>query len=814
MNSKIYLLCFVFLCCTFSLFAQQLDETYHRVKIDLTGRTIQELSALGLETDHGQYAPGRHLTNDFSTSELRTLDEQGFGYEILIEDVVDYYQNAERRTQVSSGARGGISCTEEGGSGIRPYPTPSNFRLGQMAGFYTYEEMISILDSMRILFPNLITPRRIVSPNIVTHEGRPIYWLRISDNPDTDESTEPEVLYTALHHAREPNSLTQMIYYMWYLLENYETDPEVKFIVDNTELYFMPCINPDGYIFNQTNEPEGGGLWRKNLRDNGDGTFGVDLNRNYGYEWAFDNIGSSPSPGSSTYRGTEAFSEPETQAVRAFCQEHEFVAALNYHTHGNLLIFPWGYSDSPTPDSETFNTLAKVMTQENNYVSGTGTETVGYTVNGDSDDWMYGETLEKPSIYSLTPEVGQSGAGGGFWPTQDQIIPNCQASLWMNLATAEVPHVSGTVRKDIGQTGISSNAPYLRYEIQRFGRTDGPLTVNLRSLQPSQIVLASEPMVFDLSENETRLDSFALEVVGNISTGAMLDFELEIGNGSFFRTDTVSLVFGDYLNTEVFGDDFPELTGWTNEEGWDITTEDFVSAPNSLTDSPFSDYPNNTFATITLDDPIEMSVAEEYLLRFYAKWDIEAFYDWAQLQIQVNEGPWIPACGIYTVTGSDLQDADQPVWEGQQNEWVQEEINLTDFVTAGDAIRLRFLMVSDPFLNPDGFYVDNLVLLERNGTEVSTFTPLDNKRFSFKVMPNPSRGLSQFRAQFPDSYTGQVFWQLRDASGKLVNNGSCESVAGTAQADLNTNPLATGIYFIQLNTSVHQPISQKIIVAK
>ncbi|MEO0877309.1 MAG: M14 family metallopeptidase, partial [Bacteroidota bacterium] len=483
---------------------------------------------------------------------------------------------------------------------------------------------------MRLLYPNLISPRLIVSSSIVTHGGRPIYWMRISDNPDTDESLEPEVLYTALHHAREPNSLSQMIYYMWYLLENYETDPEVRFLVDNTELYFMPCLNPDGYLLNEFNEPDGGGLWRKNIRDNEDGSIGVDLNRNYDYEWGYDDIGSSPNPESAVYRGTEPFSEPETQAVRAFCQNHEFVSALNYHSFGNLLIYPWGWSDSPTPESETFNTLAAIMTLENNYLAGTGTETVGYTVNGVSDDWMYGETGEKPAIYSMTPEVGRGGGGGGFWPIQEDIIPNCQASVWMNLINAHVPHVAGLATADPSQVEITPDAPFLRFSVQRFGRTAGPLTVSLRSLQDNLIQVASEPLSFDLGENQVQMDSFPLTVTGTISSGTLLNFVLEIDNGGFVRTDTVSRIFGDYLNTEVFVEDFPTLDNWQPDEGWDLTTEDFVSGPTSLTDSPFENYPNNRFAIITLDEPLSVNAAEEYLLSFWAKWEIETFYDWAQ----------------------------------------------------------------------------------------------------------------------------------------------------------------------------------------
>jgi len=105
---------------------------------------------------------------------------------------------------------------------------------------------------------------------------------------------------------------------MWYLLENYSSDPSIKNIVDNTEMYFIPVVNPDGYIYNQTTNPNGGGLWRKNRRNNGDNTYGVDLNRNYSYNWGYDNTGSSGNTNSDTYRGPSPFSEPESRIMRDF----------------------------------------------------------------------------------------------------------------------------------------------------------------------------------------------------------------------------------------------------------------------------------------------------------------------------------------------------------------------------------------------------------------------------------------------------------------------------------------------------------------
>ena len=86
----------------------------------------------------------------------------------------------------------------------------------------------------------------------------------------------------------------------------------------------IPVINPDGYVYNELIEPDGGGMHRKNRRNTncGNGTTrGVDLNRNFGYEWGADNIGSSSDPCSEVYRGDSAFSEPEAQAVRDFILE-------------------------------------------------------------------------------------------------------------------------------------------------------------------------------------------------------------------------------------------------------------------------------------------------------------------------------------------------------------------------------------------------------------------------------------------------------------------------------------------------------------
>jgi len=256
------------------------------------GKTIEELSSLGVEVDHGTYVPNQFLQNYFSKKELEKIHAAGFQTKILIEDWNQHFRNKTVQNRR-------VAC-EGASSTVKEYEIPENFRLGDYGGgYYTYQDMLDILAEMKAKFPNLITEAKPIG-NFLTHDDNPILWLRLSNNAEVDEN-EPEILYTALHHAREPMSMTQLIFFIWYALENYEKEEWVTYMLNNTELYFVPCLNPDGYLYNEFTNPEGGGLWRKNRRDNQDGEFGVDLNRNYAYEWGFDDVGSSPSTDSDTY---------------------------------------------------------------------------------------------------------------------------------------------------------------------------------------------------------------------------------------------------------------------------------------------------------------------------------------------------------------------------------------------------------------------------------------------------------------------------------------------------------------------------------
>lgn len=219
---------------------------------------------------------------------------------------------------------------------------------------------------------------------------------------------------------------------MDYLTDNYLSDPEATWLVDNRQLWFIPVVNPDGYYYNEVIAPNGGGMWRKNRRDNGDDTFGVDLNRNFGYKWGYDYVGSSDYPGSLTYRGTAPFSEPETDNIRNFVEQHNFIISLFYHSTGNQVAWPWGFEKTFTADEPAFAAMGDSIAAMNGYEVGT-TAKIIYPVNGDSDDWLYGEQTTKNKVLGLTFEVG-----GQFWPPLDYVDSLTGINLGPNLFLARV----------------------------------------------------------------------------------------------------------------------------------------------------------------------------------------------------------------------------------------------------------------------------------------------------------------------------------------------------------------------------------------
>jgi hypothetical protein len=267
----------------------------------------------------------------------------------------------------------------------------ANERSGQIPSIYrSLEEIEAALDSLATAFPHLV---RLEQIGVGSELGLPIWAAKVSDNVSVDED-EPAVLFTGVHHAREPLGAEIALALMKHLTAKYGRDAQVTRWVNNTSIWFVPVVNPEGYKYvmdNRLTFP----WWRKNLRDNnGDGKFdplvdGVDLNRNYDYNW---DQGGDGYPGSWFYRGSRPFSESEIRAVRDLALRENFVFGVAYHSYGESILFPWGNYDRP-PDLDVILDVATQMASRIRRVDGRGHYAL-LPLNGrvgQSSIWMYGE---------------------------------------------------------------------------------------------------------------------------------------------------------------------------------------------------------------------------------------------------------------------------------------------------------------------------------------------------------------------------------------------------------------------------------------
>jgi len=801
-----YLVIFIFF--TDSVQANDSNDKYSKIKIYFQNKAqIHELASQGLILDHPHY---ERISNGFSLStvvnseERKIIENIGFIHEILIEDVVEKYNDQEKFS---------LQKMNE----IQNINDIKGFEFGSMGGFYTYEEILSELDSMNLLYPHLITYRDSIGNS---NESRAIWAVKISDNPDMDED-EPELLYTSLHHAREPQSMMTVIYFMYYLLENYGTDPEVTYLVNNREFHFIPVINPDGFVYNIETNPNGGGMWRKNRRDNKDGSYGVDLNRNYGFEWAYDNEGSSPNPNSSTYRGTDPFSEPELQAVRDYCESHNFMLALNYHSYTNKLIYPWGYSDSHTPDSSIFLQYATEMTKYNKYVFGTGTETVGYVVNGDSDDWMYGEQISKNKIITMTPEVGNSN--DGFWPSQSRIYPLAEENVYPNLLLARFAGGFVTIQSheiseedygngylDPGETGVLIlNLKNIgQSETNEIGFSISGQDSILNSIHQEDLIIPT------LGSQEDFNDSIKIYISENAPVGIPVNIIIDISQNGLVQNDTIKNILLGTPNF-IMEENADNLNNWLKDGEWDTTSSSFNSANLSFTDSPDGDYSGNIKNSLTLKKPVDISEDSLVFLEYWTKWSIEADWDFAEVFISPDSLNWISLKGENMVVGSGegVQAIGQYGYHGVQSNWIKETINISDHIGRSQ-FWINFTLSSDEYVELDGWYIDDIVVKSYSGklTDVNNNSFLPDEYVLEQNYPNPFNPQTLIKYQLPtDVY---VSLKIYDVLGSEVKNLVSDVMkAGKHEIEFNASTLSSGIYFYRLEAGNYMA-AKKLILLK
>jgi len=259
----------------------------------------------------------------------------------------------------------------------------------------------------------------------------------------------PKLFITSAIHAREYTTAELATRYAEYLISNYGTDPDVTWLLDHHEIHLMLHTNPDG-----RKQAETGLLWRKNTNQNYCGptstSRGADLNRNFEFQWGCCG-GSSGNECSDTFRGPTPASEPETQAVqnyeRAIFPDQRGPGLtdpapvdatgvyLDIHSYSELVLWPWGFTANPAPNSTALQTLGRKFAFFNDYEP---TQAINlYITDGTTDDFGYGDL----GIAAYTFELGTA-----FFQScstfENTILPDNLPSLVYAAKTSRTPYMS------------------------------------------------------------------------------------------------------------------------------------------------------------------------------------------------------------------------------------------------------------------------------------------------------------------------------------------------------------------------------------
>ncbi|XP_054165083.1 zinc carboxypeptidase A 1-like [Oppia nitens] len=272
----------------------------------------------------------------------------------------------------------------------------------------------SFLDAIANQYPD-ISATEVIGKS---YENRDLKIIRIGVGQKNNNK--PVIFFEGGIHAREWISPATVQFFAQTLIQGYASgDKDIKALLEKFDFYILPSVNPDGYEYTHTTSR----LWRKTRQPYGS-CYGADPNRNFGYKWGGE--GASTNPCSDTYRGSKAFSEPETEAESKYILKLKprVKAYFAVHSYGQYWLYPWGWTSSLTPDDKDLNRLGNIaitaLAKRYNKKYSIGTSTnVLYAAAGGADDWAYGDGGIK---YAYTVELRDTGSYGFTLP-KSQIRP-------------------------------------------------------------------------------------------------------------------------------------------------------------------------------------------------------------------------------------------------------------------------------------------------------------------------------------------------------------------------------------------------------
>lgn len=744
---------------------------YSLIEVNVSGQNdFQTLLNMSLDFE-SSVKVGDYFQIIVNEAEIREIHNNKIHYKVLIDDYENYLQ--EKITQ--NFAKININL-------------PLGFQLGSMGGFYKLNEIFQQFENLIQLYPEYFSCIDTIG---WSWEGRPIIAYSFGNSKKPGH----EVLITALHHSREPGTVTNLIYFLTKALNQAKNgNQEYQFLFHNYLIWFIPAVNPDGYEYNAKNYPNGGGLWRKNRRKINDSTYGVDLNRNYGpFDfWDAQNNGSSTNPKNETYRGPAPFSELETQAIRNFTLKRNFQIALNFHTYGGMIIYPFSAVNKETPDSNFYKRFSSFTTNYVGYFFGRDVTTVGYPTRGSSDDWFYQPDSTKGKVIALTVESGYNF--DGFWPPINRIIEIAEEnfniiketifSSTANLRPENLIYLFDTLRKtgtlickivNIGISALNSSA-----------------TIRITPLSDQISIVNPDTTIFELPTGSVISLSRKVSITKTyFRNGSEVPFEISIAVNNLIRKDTLYCRLYDYKIYSLF-----DSTNWvTNHWGYEI---DSTTLLRILSDSPYKNYSDSLENRLTLRIPFNLNYnAVEF--EIIARWEIEPIYDFCEIEISTDNGKsWESLQSSRSLPGSGNQYGKQRLgrygFAGIYPFWTNILFDLNKYLNK--KILLRLSLLSDKARNYDGISLKKIQLRLFKDIDFSFYTINPEVSKKIKLIIHQENLIAPPQIQIPYS-SNPITLEVFDILGNIVESQSFEDTSSEFVCQFK-NLSSKGIYFVKV----------------
>jgi hypothetical protein len=328
------------------------------------------------------------------------------------------------------------------------------------------------------------------------------------------------------------------------------------------------------------------------------------------------------------------------------------------------------------------------------------------------------------------------------------------------------------------------------FNLRRLGIEDGNITVSFEELTGNMEIVGDSD--FEFSDPE-KLEEMEIVIeyglMLDIPDGAPIEVVAHIDNGTYITDEYFSFFYGSFI--PIASTDGESMEPFETEN-WNLTDDSFHSPSHSIADSPNGNYIDNNETWIELASPIDLTDNDVAFLSFWAKWDIESGWDYAQVMASNDDGSnWTPLCGEFNHAGNINQDFEQPIYDGTNTEWVNELISLEDYV--GGEVNIAFRLVSDQSVVGDGFYFDDLEILGY-GSQVG-INEIDNK-LDWKIYPNPANDVLHISVSFDQPKN--LKFEIIDISGKVIKTGE---ISSNTDALVSIDDLNSGSYFVRITTA-------------